>query len=406
MMASHEWPSVLRSEAVLLAMFSSQPEPPTMNAILMLKRCFGRVVFVRNNLSYPADYYPDPPELIEVGSPCASRVALGRNVLWKLARFTRYAFALWRELARGEYRLVILHDYLALLAFAFVRKRAGFRGLVWFNSYDAIDLKHSRPGWLSLMRLVVSRHESLFGELDFFSLPTEERKPYYPLHRVRREIFVIPNYPALTFYQRFQKYRQLLPRPVIKLIYQGALGRGHGYEEIIRFLAAPVADKTVQLILKGWIDEDYRRELRELAVRCGVGEQLLFVGYGPYPKVAELAASCTIGLAIFTGEDVMNQTLGTASNKIYEYVAVGLPVMLFDTPYFRTNFGDRKWAFFTDLSECSLRRSIEAILSGYEGASTAAFHDFRGEFNFERVFTPALRRVVEALSGSVHGCSQ
>src|SRR6202012_4385696 len=138
-----------------------------------------------------------------------------------------------------------------------------------------------------------------------------------------------------------------------------------------RSLAEPVSDKIIHLVLKGWIEEDYKRELVALARECGVSGQLEFVGYGPYPKVAELASRCTIGLALFTGKDVMNQTLGTASNKIYEYAAVGLPVILFDTPYFRGHFERCGWAFFTDLSALSLRQTIESILSQYESASTA-----------------------------------
>lgn len=389
-------------ESVLLAMFSGLPEPPTLNAILMLKRCFGRVVFLRNNIKFPADFYLDPPELKEVGSPCASLAARRKHILWKLARFARYAFAFRRELGRGAYRLVVIHDYLALLAFWLVRKSAGYRGLVWFNSYDAIDPQHAPPGRLSLVRLVIARHEELFGELDFFSLPTAERKPYYPLHRVKREVFVIPNYPAAGYYRRFQRQRRSAPEGAIRLIYMGALGRGHGYEEILQSLAAPIAGRAVHLILKGWIEENYRRDLIAFAARCGVGERLEFAGYGPYPKVAELAASCSIGLAIFTGKDIMNRTLGTASNKIYEYLAVGLPVMLFDTPYFRRHFEDRRWAFFTDLSESSLRGGIEAILSHYEEASAAAVQDFRDAFNYESVFTPALHRVMDALGEPTH----
>ena len=97
----------------------------------------------------------------------------------------------------------------------------------------------------------------------------------------------------------------------------------------------------------------------------------------------------------------MNQTLATASNKIYEYAAVGLPVILFDTPYFREHFRHREWTFFTSLSGDSLRRTIETILSRYDAAMTAAMRDFQREFNYERVFTPALRRVVDALIESV-----
>ncbi len=393
----------LRSESVLLAMFSSLPEPPTQNAILMLKRCFGRVVFLRNNMTFPADFYLDAPELKEVGSPCSTQAARRKNAFWKLARFARYVFALRRELGGGRYRLVIIHDYLALLAFWLVRKSAGYRGLVWFNSYDVIDPENARPARFSLQRWVVARHEELFGELDFFSLPTAERKPYYPLHRVKREVFVIPNYPAVTYYKRFQQPRRAAPEGAIRLIYMGALGRGHGFEEIIRSLATPVAGRNAHLVLKGWIEEDYRRELLALAAQCGVSGSLQFAGFGPYPKVGELAASCTVGLALFTGKDIMNRTLGTASNKIYEYAAVGLPVLLFDTPYFRSHFEGRAWAFFTDLSQTSLRLGIEAILSRYEEASAAAVEDFRRGFNYEDVFTPALRRVVDAMAEPVHG---
>lgn len=392
----------LRSESVLLLQFSSLPEPPTQNAILMLKRCFGRVVFLRNNQTFPADFYLDAPELKEIGSPCASADARRKNAAWKLARFAQYAFALRRELARGACRLVIIHDYLALLAFHLVRKSAGYRDLAWFNSYDVIE-PDSRPGRFSLQRMVIARHEKLFAELDFFSLPTEERKRWYPLAGIKRETFVIPNFPAVSYYERFERRRRTAPGDVIRLIYMGALGRGHGYEEIIRSLRTPIAGRTLHLVLKGWIDEDYKRELTALARENGVGERLEFVGFGPYPQVAELAASCTIGLALFTGKDVMNRTLGTASNKIYEYAAVGMPVILFDSPYFRDHFEHRSWAFFTDLSEMSIRNTVELILSRYDQASAAAFRDFREDFNFEKVFTPALRTVVNALAQPVHG---
>lgn len=378
-------------------MYHTLPEPPTLNAVLMLKQCFGRVVFFRNNIKYPPDFYLDTPELKEFGKCYAIDETMGKNTLWKLARFVRYALAFRKELARGSYRLVVLHDYLALLAFSLVRKSAGYRGLVWFNSYDAIDLEHTPPGRFSLMRLVVARHEKLFAELDFFSMPTAERRPFYPLHRVKREAFVIPNFPALTYYERFQKQRHTLPDGPIRIVYMGALGAGHGYEEVIRAMNTPVAGRTVQLILMGWIREAYRQQILDFAKQYEMSDQVVLTGFVPYPKLPGKAADCTIGLGIYTGKDIMNRTPGTASNKIYEYIAVGLPVILLDTPYFRKYFGMRKWAFFTDLSESSLRNTVEDILSRYEEASTAAVQDYRREFTYENVFTPALERVVDAL---------
>jgi hypothetical protein len=94
----------------------------------------------------------------------------------------------------------------------------------------------------------------------------------------------------------------------------------------------------------------------------------------------------------------MNTTVGTASNKIYEYAAIGLPVILFDTPHFRHHLGERRWAFFTRLSESSLLHTLEEVAENYDVATHAAIHDFRHEFNFERVFTPALHTVLKQLS--------
>ncbi len=391
----------LQSESVLLLQFSSLPEPPTQNAILMLRRCFGRVVFFRNNTTFPPDFYLEAPELKEIGAACASLESRRKNALWKLARFGRYVLALRRELASRQYRLVVIHDYFALLAFHLAQKSAQYRGFVWFNSYDVIE-PDSRPGRFTIQKMVISRHEKLFEDVDFFSLPTEERKRWYPIDRVKRGVFVIPNFPAVTYYQRFQSRRRTAPKDVIRLIYMGALGPGHGYEEIIPLLKTPVAGRSLALVLKGWIEETYKRTLIDLAQRDDVLDRLEFVGYGPYPQVAELAASCAIGLALFTGQNVMNRTLGTASNKIYEYAAVGMPVIFLDTPYWRSHFEHRSWAFFTDLTERSIRGTIETILSRYNEASAAAFQDFRDGFNFEKVFLPALRTVVNALSNSTN----
>jgi hypothetical protein len=94
----------------------------------------------------------------------------------------------------------------------------------------------------------------------------------------------------------------------------------------------------------------------------------------------------------------MNTTVGTASNKIYEYAALGLPVVLYDTPHFRHHLGERRWAFFTTLSETSLLHTLQVVTECYDDAARAATEDFHRELNFERVFTPALRTVLEQMS--------
>ena len=68
-----------------------------------------------------------------------------------------------------------------------------------------------------------------------------------------------------------------------------------------------------------------------------------------------------IGIGIHRKEDIMNKTLGTSSNKIYEYAAAGLPVLLYDNQQFRNYLGKYKWAFFTDCSKASLISALETM---------------------------------------------
>ena len=386
-----------KAEDILFCMYSGLPEPPTLNAILVLAQYFKSVTMLRNNLDFPAESYPHTPVLKEIGVRYTTKEAAEKSAIWKMARFARYCLALFNQLRSGKFKLVIIHDYLGLLAWWLVKNWAGYQGLVWFNSYDVIDMENVPLGRFSLIRMVVKNHEKIFSELDFFSLPAAERKPYYPCDKVKKGVFVIPNFPSSSFYRPFYKPNRLDGQDSIKMIYQGALGPGHGYENFIKTLDKKVKGKSLQLILKGWISDDYKQQLVELAEKHGVVDRLIFKGFSLYRSVPELASTCTIGLAIFTKNDVMNKTLGTASNKIYEYAAVGLPVILYDTPHFRQYLDQWDWAFFTDLSEASILNIIENIMEDYQATAQSAHESFEQEYNFEKVFQPAFHSVMEAM---------
>ncbi len=387
---------------VLVCMYSGLPEPPTLNAILVLSKYFRSVTMLRNNIRFDAASYPRQPLLREVGRCYDVREAAAKSGVWKIARFARYCLAMVRMLRTRRYGLVVIHDYLGLLAFWLVLPLTGYRGLSWFNSYDVIDTEHIPMGRFSLMRLVVRHHRRIFGRLDYFSLPARERLSYYPAEAVLRETFVIPNFPAVQFYEQFYRPRRLAAGQPVRLIYQGALGPGHGYEAIIDILDREVDGHPLELVLKGWIDPTYKAGLEEMARRRGVADRLSFHGFSLYSSVPELASTCTIGLAIFTKQDVMNKTLGTASNKIYEYAAVGLPVVLFDSPHFREYLEKWPWAYFTDLTADNLTAVLSAVLERYPERSRSAYDSFRTAFNFENVFVPALATVAEAMYKQEH----
>ena len=171
-----------------------------------------------------------------------------------------------------------------------------------------------------------------------------------------------------------------------RLLYQGSIGPNHGLEEIIPLLGECIGGFHLDLVLKGFISEEYANELKDLSTKNGVQDRVIFLPPSGYGEVVRNAQTCHIGIGIHKKDDMMNRTLGKASNKIYEYAAAGAPVLIFDNSHFRHTLRNRDWVFFTDTSKESLRASILEIVSDYARLSACAEKDFRSELCFENKF--------------------
>jgi hypothetical protein len=117
-------------------------------------------------------------------------------------------------------------------------------------------------------------------------------------------------------------------------------------------------------------------------------DKISFYGVTPYSEVPKLSSLCHIGIGIHAKNDIMNVTLGTASNKLYEYAAVGLPILYYNKEYFTKYLSKYKWAIATELTPEAILASIEKIVSTYEAMSEAAYSDFISELNYEFFFKP------------------
>jgi hypothetical protein len=225
-----------------------------------------------------------------------------------------------------------------------------------------------------------------FKYLSIFTLPSADRLSKFPLLDFKGKCFVIPNYPRKSFYSQFYKIKKI--EGSVKLIYQGHASRGHGLEEIIELLPLKVLGNHLQLLVKGPCLEVYRKSLELKASQSNVLDKISFYGVTPYSEVPKLSSLCHIGIGIHAKNDIMNVTLGTASNKLYEYAAVGLPILYYNKEYFTKYLSKYKWAIATELTPEAILASIEKIVSTYEAMSEAAYSDFISELNYEFFFKP------------------
>lgn len=376
---------------VLVIAVYSHPEyyPPTLNAIENLAPAYDAVYIVHRNVSgfdwqYPANVQLVAPRIL-MGPREAEAASMPKKIGW----FLYFTWLFYTTVKKQKADTVLMYDALPLLSYRLFRNFLRAPRLLWYHNHDVTDLQYTKKfslGWWAWRS-----EQWIFPRLQLFTLPALERQPCFNMQALKGRFVFVPNYPSVKVYQPWLAQKKA-SNPAC-LLYQGSIGPAHGLEEIIPLLATKPGGKDLMLVLKGFISAAYLQQLQALAAKHQVADKLLYRGSGGYSDVIANAAGCHIGIAIHQKNDVMNKTLGTASNKIYEYAALGLPVLLYDNIHFRQHLDKYAWALFTDCSAGSISRSLESIFGNYEALSAGASADWKQSLNFEHYFLPVMELV-------------
>jgi len=369
---------------VLIAVYS-HPEyyPPTLNSIASLSELGFDATIICNNVYQSEWEYPDGTTILSLGEFMDIRSFEKISIVNKVYRWVLFTNELRKKLKKTA--LFIAYDPIPLFSF-YVARLFIWKPLplIWYHNHDIIEPNLVKK--FSISWFAARLEKGSFPFIDVFSLPSLERKSFFSMNKLKGAFFFLPNYPRLSFFSQFRHIQK--DKKCFKILYQGSIGGGHGIEEIIQVLSLYDNEVIFELVLKGFIHPEYKALLQFLADSKGISDRLKFVGITPYQDVPLTTAKCHIGIAIFTGQDTMNKTLGTASNKIFEYIACGLPVIYFDTEHYREHLGKYEWAIPTDLSPESLKKAIHHIATHFDELSQKAFESFEKELNFETYFSP------------------
>lgn len=180
------------------------------------------------------------------------------------------------------------------------------------------------------------------------------------------------------------------------LLRQGRIGPGHALEATVRSL--PMwAGREWGLVLVGMGAPEYAAALARLAGELGVGEQFAILPPVSYDEVLRLTPGADAGHALYEPVHINNRYITTASNKLLEYMAAGLPVLVSDRPGLRAFVEKYGCGLVADESSPeSIATAVNALLGdpklarrfGVEGARA-----FAEELNYERQFAPVLEAV-------------
>lgn len=256
----------------------------------------------------------------------------------------------WRHLKRLAPDIIQCNDLNTLLAGFLLRHRVRL-------IYDCHELFPEQYGgvrkhiWSLLERLLVRGcHAYIQAE--------ENRLTYFAdkHHIDPKRIALVENFPPSHYV--FSGRNRLRERfgfatSTVILLYTGVLGPGRDIERMIRSMA--LLDTHFALVLLGPTFKNYEAELAAHIEAARVTDRVRLHPQIPNTEMLDYMNSCDIGLVFYRNTNLNNYWC--ASNKLYEFIRCGKPLITNDYP------GLRKVVERNSLGVCLPDTSPESIAS-------------------------------------------
>jgi glycosyltransferase involved in cell wall biosynthesis len=174
-----------------------------------------------------------------------------------------------------------------------------------------------------------------------------------------------------------------------EIITHGSMLKRYGVQTLIRAMPR-LRDQIPGLKL--WVvgDGEYRQALEDLAMRLGVSRCVEFTGWVKHEEVSDYIGRCRIGIVPM----LYNQL----PNKLFEYVAMGLPVVVGDVPSIRAAFGPETVQYYRtgDADELADR-----VLEVYRDPEAARAMAARAQETFEKYTWDVMKEVYVGIHDEV-----
>ena len=266
------------------------------------------------------------------GGTAAAPVNSGRiGRMSPVAKALRIAARGWTHLvllwlmARLRADVVHAHD-VNTLPTAWLAARLSRARLV----YDAHEISTSREGYSSFRKLVGLVEKALMPRADGTITTTEARAKFFARAYGIARPLVLQNRPREQRPQASERIRHELGLieswPIV--LYQGGVQQGRGLERLVR-VAAQVPGAYFVFIGGGRLDASLRLIAQELRLE----DRVRFIPTVALADLPSYTASADIGVQPIENTCLNHYT--TDSNKLFEYVQAGLPVVASDLPEIR-----------------------------------------------------------------------
>lgn len=287
--------------------------------------------------------------------------------------------------------LIVAYDHLGL--WATIGTLSGFP--VVFHILDLVPDSLLAASWR--LHSAVAAAQRAVPACRLLVFPDRHRAAYfYDRFGCNVPSVVVANAPLRAIPQRNDKLKDILAarsgeRPEFLAVCVGKMGM---YRETIEAVAN---SPRWHVAFIGMDTPESEAHLREFAAHRGAGTRTHFLPYTPYDVVREWLQGADAGLAFYPRESTLiNWRLpGTASVKLLEYLAAGIPGIVCPTPDYVALAKETHGAITTlsDETPAAIESTLAAFAENREDylarvAAARAAHSER--FNLEHQLSPVL----------------
>lgn len=367
--------------------------PPTVNAVNLLSEYFD-ITLIGRNQDPPHWEYPSNVMVHRLGAYTSVRERERMSAsakLWEYINFiiqTRYLLK--------DVSLIYAYDGFAYVAAYFCRLRLCKLFPLVYHSHETSE--HLFP--LSFLSGWVQRAErKLIHQANIVVFPDKDRYNFFQrITRIKQENLIVPNFPLKSIFALPRDWYSVIPKrwEYVTLFYRGTISNSSSMKEIIS-ASTFLLRKSYVIKFVGFLNEYGREEIDNLLNNLQISDIFSYLGTIPYQDLQEHTLTASLGFALYKNTSFDRLACVTACNKIYEYAACGLPVIVSDFPNYREFLGNESWVRFANPDDPqSIADAIKDLLSDFENYKAmclAARQAFEEKFNYETVFSPLLEKI-------------
>ena len=327
-------------------------------------------------------------DLILLSSDCGVQVKDDgyRNVLLKcqssgLLGYSQSVREALKVVKRENPDIFYAHDYYSALVARLLLKRKHCKKIV----YDAHELIIPEEGQSDArMKFFYRMEKAIVHKVDLLVCASQERaalmKEDYHLSKsplVVENISYLPLGYDLSKLDAAKQLDEFFANSTPTLVYAGVVTKSRKIGSL--FDMAAMLAPAVKLLIVG--NGDALNEMKEKAA----GQSKLkccFTGVVPYEALGEILKRCDVGYLYYPTNTLNN--INCASNKIYEYASVGLPIVANNNPTVKRILEQGGIGVASEDFEDALKQSL-ASLDDYKKACAKFVEDNSWEKTAQRL---------------------